>query len=769
MQQGFLKAHIPTLREGDDARTFQEELKSLGNGTHDTRNNRQAMVDNLWRSSWKPTENLTTNGRELLPPGRESDQATLDSLSYKAISHREEAIPPAHKSTFEWIFTGNQEGQWDSFPQWLMGTRRENYWITGKPGSGKSTLMKFIASSEKFKRLVAAWSGNTPYVIATFFSWQAGVELQRSSAGFVRSLLSQCIVKEPYLARRCCARRWSIYEIFGFDIELPEWTQKELRQSLDVLLYRRSESTGPSAANAAQQLNIVLLVDGLDEFSGDHNELVSLIKDISRLEGVRVCVSSRPWNIFSDAYARTPSLRLEDLTRGDILKFVRSSFESHSGFLDLGAVFPAEAERLMNSVVEKAAGVFLWVSIVGQLLLAGLTDGDKISDLQAALNQVPGDLENLYEGIWGTVEDTYKVQGVQFFLLFNASKEIPFTAPLLWLADEPAPHDLCLTTMDIEKISTVMKRRLASRTKGLLELSARGNVQYIHRTAYDWVLRVLPDISVNLPSDFIAALEVLKAFSCAASIRPLSNQSERLVPLDFSLVRICLALAFEAAAAKTEESVHRLTTYLDFLERQMPSPALVINRCQHMGRLNEIGFSALAASYELWSYLRERVIRNPTKAVAHVGDITFLEATIFPNSCVEGLRTSSQAKRIPAGDEALSRLTMLKFLLDAGASKTELCHSGNTLQQKLQIVYGTRSGYGRAALDVLNGKTLRISKPEIQETVLVVQPRISEPTNVPVNENETKPLEFPPEGTQQRVRKRKFLFRLAWWRHRIKL
>ncbi|KAK0614525.1 hypothetical protein B0T14DRAFT_407896, partial [Immersiella caudata] len=487
-QQDFLKTRVPTLREGDDAKVLKEELQSLGDGTHDTRNSRQAMVDNLWRSGWKPTDDITASGE---PPfsalGRESDQAILDSLSYQAISHREEAIPKAHKSTFEWIFSSNPRGHWDSFPEWLTGSARENYWITGKPGSGKSTLMKFIAGSERFKRLVATWSGDIPYVIATFFSWQAGLELQRSSAGFVRSMLSQCISKKPDLARRCCPRRWSIYEIFGFDIELPEWTESELRQSLDVLLSGRSSQRGQPSASGSQQLNIVLLVDGLDEFSGSHKELVSLIKDISRLDGIRVCVSSRPWNVFADAYARTPSLKLENLTRNDILQFVRSNFESHSGFLDLSAVFPTEADELMSSVVEKAAGVFLWVSIVVQLLLAGLTEGDRISDLQAALGQVPGDLENLYEGIWNTVEDGYKLQGVQFFLIFNACKEIPLTAPLLWLADDPAPHNHSLSEMDVNKINTVMKRRLTSRTKGLLELSSRGSVQYIHRTAYDWV------------------------------------------------------------------------------------------------------------------------------------------------------------------------------------------------------------------------------------------------------------------------------------------
>ncbi|KAK0722694.1 hypothetical protein B0T26DRAFT_870709 [Lasiosphaeria miniovina] len=203
------------------------------------------------------------------------------------------------------------------------------------------------------------------------------------------------------------------------------------------------KSTQPAVAacdRTAGSVNIVLIIDDLDKFTRSHEELVGLVKQISYFEGVQVCVSSRPWNVFGDAYQPNPSLKLEDLTKSDILGFVRSSFDSHPGFLDLSAVFPGEAKRLVDSVVNKTARVFLWVSIVVEALLAGLADGDKISDLQATLDRLPDDL----------------------------------------LADEKAPHDLKLDVIDFAKINLVMKRRLVSRIKGLLELSEGGNIRYIH-------------------------------------------------------------------------------------------------------------------------------------------------------------------------------------------------------------------------------------------------------------------------------------------------
>jgi hypothetical protein len=39
---------------------------------------------------------------------------------------------------------------------------------------------------------------------------------------------------------------------------------------------------------------VCLLIDGLDEFEGDHEELAWLVKEITKSHNVKVCLSSRP-------------------------------------------------------------------------------------------------------------------------------------------------------------------------------------------------------------------------------------------------------------------------------------------------------------------------------------------------------------------------------------------------------------------------------------------------------------------------------------------
>ena len=49
---------------------------------------------------------------------------------------------------------------WNSFSSWLQ-SNDNIFWIRGKPGSGKSTLMKFIINDDSTKHLLQYWSPNT--------------------------------------------------------------------------------------------------------------------------------------------------------------------------------------------------------------------------------------------------------------------------------------------------------------------------------------------------------------------------------------------------------------------------------------------------------------------------------------------------------------------------------------------------------------------------------------------------------------------------------
>ena len=76
---------------------------------------------------------------------RQLQRKLLDLLHFPEISERHNRIMVAHEHTFHWVFEDPASGgtPWPSFTEWLRSGSGV-YWITGKAGSGKSTLMKFI-------------------------------------------------------------------------------------------------------------------------------------------------------------------------------------------------------------------------------------------------------------------------------------------------------------------------------------------------------------------------------------------------------------------------------------------------------------------------------------------------------------------------------------------------------------------------------------------------------------------------------------------------
>lgn len=80
-----------------------------------------------------------------------SNQQFLKKLHFSSISTHERKIEKAHTHTFRWLLSPSaQEMQPSScldFATWLRSGDGV-FWIHGKPGSGKSTFIKFLYAQE---------------------------------------------------------------------------------------------------------------------------------------------------------------------------------------------------------------------------------------------------------------------------------------------------------------------------------------------------------------------------------------------------------------------------------------------------------------------------------------------------------------------------------------------------------------------------------------------------------------------------------------------
>ncbi len=141
------------------------------------------------------------------------------------------------------------------------------YWISGKAGSGKSSLIKNIFDDSKTHRYLKVWakegdnsSPRYPQILLclpTFFFWNSGTREQKSQSGLLKALLSQVLSACPNLVPLVFPERWP-KRYTSFINGLPNSFDQALTSRRLTTAFRRLSQY------ATLPLKICFLVDGLD-------------------------------------------------------------------------------------------------------------------------------------------------------------------------------------------------------------------------------------------------------------------------------------------------------------------------------------------------------------------------------------------------------------------------------------------------------------------------------------------------------------------------
>ncbi|KAI1367115.1 hypothetical protein F5Y08DRAFT_299480 [Xylaria arbuscula] len=418
-------------------------------------------------SQLKDNKGRTPNA--VIAQERQAQQRILHKLAFRDMNDRERRICKAHEQTFEWIFCDPKTDSrpWSSFKDFLVSPHKKIYWITGKPGSGKSTLMKHIRHHPQTTTLLEHWSGRGHIIQAAFYFWNSGSLMQMSVDGLLQAILHECLRQLPARAvQDVLPERWEVATLFNVD-DYP-WSWEEVASALRKLIIE-----------FFPEKKFFFIIDGLDECSGDQAQLIELIRELAEnTENLKLCLASRPWNNFEDAFRNRPSLRVQDLSAPDIERFITSAFSANDGFAELQARDFLGAKKLLEAISEKAEGVFLWVHLVVRSLLEGLTNGDGLQELRTRLEELPPNLEALYANILENLDERYLSHASRLFQIVRACKDSP-TLLLIGLADleeddraiQASVHQIPM--MERFAICKNMRRKLASRCRGLLDIHPR--------------------------------------------------------------------------------------------------------------------------------------------------------------------------------------------------------------------------------------------------------------------------------------------------------
>ena len=386
----------------------------------------------------------------------DAKQECLESLNLTETKSRVKNVRKAHEKTFQWVF----EPETVSFTSWLQEGGNPIYWIQGKPGSGKSTLMKFVMQDERLH----TYLGCQPWSIVAFFFHDRGSEIQKSLSGMLREILHSILSQNPTVIDYVVPSYLDL--VHAQKTRRPDWTFESLREALSAITKQRK-----------CPLRLCIFLDALDEHNGDNDSLARILKDScenadNETVRLKLCLASRSWTVFQQHFSKCSGLAIHEHTFEDVKVYTRTRLE-FGAKQSPSSLTPVQIEVLCQQITQKALGVFIWVRLVIDLLEKGVRDGTLFSVLQDQISKMPRELKDLYTSTIQRLEPEYIEEA---YVMFENSL----------YALEPLSLDTFMqsTTYNINeakgrnnnKIKIVTEehpisqlRRLTSRTGGLLE------------------------------------------------------------------------------------------------------------------------------------------------------------------------------------------------------------------------------------------------------------------------------------------------------------
>lgn len=290
--------------------------------------------------------------------------------------------------------------------------------LNGKPGSGKSTLMKYITS--EFRRFyhdgasLPGWGTGANLVTCSFFFWTIGNPLQKNNVGFLRSLLYQIAEQREDFIPLMMGQDAMSEERMGSPsqpLRIYAWTKERLDDALRRFLSEKPKS-----------IHVCFFIDGLDEFFGDEDLIMETLRLLSGTPRTHVCVSSRPEQIFRQGFKNSPQLRLQDFNHQDIVRTVNDRLN-----VTLKEWFPQSLyliEQFMKDVVTRSEGVFLWTELITKDVRAGTRNSDSMQELRERFDGMPNTIEGLYEHMLSRLGKSYRREAARYFQLLMTDQSI---------------------------------------------------------------------------------------------------------------------------------------------------------------------------------------------------------------------------------------------------------------------------------------------------------------------------------------------------------
>lgn len=346
----------------------------------------------------------------------------LQSLAYHGMDSRRDMIVDPIGSTYDWAFGDDKTAT----KQWLDSSVL-HCWISGEPGTGKSVFTKSFRLDRRTFTALQTHTGNADVLILDHYFWIAGDTHQRSLRIMLQHLCFQALQQYDALAETAFPDEWTS----RMSLRGISWTTKTLLSAVKRII-------------TATGFQTHIVIDGLDECEEKQRpELIQMLLDLVKTTPVRLCVSSRPWSDFENAFDNWPRLKLPENNAWDIFQLICRRLEQANGsrFRDFGddvRLFDITCagrsrylyyedekrygrdrdslnppQRLIHDLCIKADGNLLWVTCVLDTITQRLSDGQSVAEVKHYIVNLPRDLEDYYYNlVYSRIHSTYRTGSV---------------------------------------------------------------------------------------------------------------------------------------------------------------------------------------------------------------------------------------------------------------------------------------------------------------------------------------------------------------------
>ncbi|TVY68623.1 Vegetative incompatibility protein HET-E-1, partial [Lachnellula suecica] len=333
----------------------------------------------------------------------------------------------------------------ESFQAWQNSLQPQMYWMSGKPATGKTVLSG---------KTVAHLRGL--HMDCAFYFFNFRNKTKSSIHSFLLSMAWQMSLLHTGVLN-------VVLDIFEKDDQLSKADYRTIWRKLFLEGILTVHFPRPQ----------YWVIDALDECKAD-SDLVPLLLKLLETGRVRVFLTSR--NTFEShrqlVHSKAKVISEEVLahdTKSDIALYLEANMH------DLPSVDENARQQMLDTILSKSAGCFLWVTLVMQELRRVHTS----VEIRLVLENVPSDMSELYSRILDSMSQSpYGKMLAKTILIWAVCSARPLTTNELHHALQ----------IDLKDTIDSIERSIASSCGQLVFIDPQSRVQIVHQTARDYLI-----------------------------------------------------------------------------------------------------------------------------------------------------------------------------------------------------------------------------------------------------------------------------------------